>query len=227
VISGHHDGVPLVPLLFGVPGILVEGATVREGNKETAAANPDAWQVNIRQQAMDLTQSLLASGRYGQGFTLNEEPGATTASVLPYVMVLFLTHTDIRPSVYLKVTLKRPGEPARTTLYVCCLIQPRPLSGDNGLTANGGAPLKALVAQQLQTAIDVMLHDLQGKYERDDSKLVTVAAILPNQRTTPPVRGYELSEDDTSIVFTPKISVPFVGPQVWVMDKSAISLGRK
>lgn len=226
VIIGYHPGSPL-GLLFGAAGVLAQEAINTEQSKETAKADQATWQqLQIAQQASDLTQNLLASGRYGQTFTFKAEPDAPTVSVIPYVAITSVTETEIVPSVILKATLKRPGEPARTTQYVCCVTQPLPAAGDNGLTAKGGAPLKAVLAHQLETAVNVMLQDLAGAYPRDGSKTVGVKGIFPFQRIKLYLGGYNLFEDEHSLIFAPKGSLLYSGSQVFIMDKSAISIER-
>ena len=225
IIMGYHHGSPL-GILFGAAGMLAQGAINAEQSKETAQANQGAWQLHIVQQASDVTRAALASGRYGQAFTLEAQPDAPTVSIVPYVVITFVTETEIRPSVFLKATLRRPGQSARTSVYVCCVTQALPVAGDNGLTASGGAPLKAMLAHQLETAVGVMLQDLSGAYARDESKVVGVTAVFPYQRMKLSLGGYDLFEDDNSMIFAPRVGLLYSGSQIWIMDKSAIIIIR-
>ena len=226
IVLGHHGASPL-GLLFGPAGFAVQGAINTQISKEAAGTNEDFLSGDIAQEASDLTRHILASGGYGQRFALNAEAGAATASVTPYVVITFVSDAAVRPTVILKATLKPAGagEPPRTTQYLCCVGQPLPLDGDNGLRANGGQPLKSVLANELETAINVMLHDLEGAYTRD--KMVTVHGVFPFQTIKLFLRGYDLAEDEGTLVFSPKGSMLYSSPFVWVMDKSSISYESK
>ena len=222
IISGYQKG-GAVGLLFGPIGLIAQSAVNSGAAKGSVSNTGDALRIDIAQQAVKATQAALTSDRYAQNFTATADPRGPTLTVVPYVVITFKTDTDVRPYVFLKARLNtgRPGDASRSTRYICCVGQAFPLTGEAGLTANGGEPFRKLVEQELETAVKLMLDDVASPYVRDKAKMTHIEAAFPFGRTKLKLKGYILSEDQDSVI----VDLPgiFVFTGVEIMDKSAIS----
>jgi hypothetical protein len=226
VISGHQKASALGVIFAGGLGVLAESAVNSERGKRTVGSVENALQVDIGQAAAEATQNALKSGKYGQRFVLTADPGSPTLTVIAFIVITFVNDTEVRPYVVLKATLKPEpaGESSRSTRYFCCGGQPLALTGDNSLTADGGEPLRKLVAQELETAINVMLDDTSNPYVRDERKLINVEANFPFVRQKFKMKGYEISEDEHTIIFATKNTSSLdTTSGIHVLDKSTIS----
>ena len=222
LISGHQKGGP-AGLLFGPVGMLAQSAINSQVGKQAVSGAQDALHFDVSKQAEDDTRSVLQSGRYGQTFTLDGVSDGPALTVYAFASITFVTDTDVRPYVILKAVPKPSGDHQQTVRYICCGGEPLPLAGDNGLTANGGALLQKIFAQEVDGAVNLMLTDVAHPYTRDEQRLVAVDARFPFVRNRLRVTGYELSEDQDSIVFAPKLGSLIVFTGVEKMDKAAIS----
>ncbi|MFI4934029.1 MAG: hypothetical protein ACHP7N_05390 [Caulobacterales bacterium] len=224
LISGHQKG-GAVGLLFGPVGILAQSAINSQAGKQAVSGARDALRFDVPKQAEDETRSVLQSGRYGQIFTLDDGSDGPQLTVYAYASITFVTDTDVRPYVILKAVPKpeHSGDHQQTVRYICCAGEALPLAGDNGLTANGGALLQKIFAQEVDDAVNLMLTDAAHSYTRDEQNLVAVDAHFPFVRNRLRVTGYELSEDRDSIVFAPKLGSLIVFSGVEKMDKASIS----
>lgn len=222
IISGYQKGGAL-GLLLGPVGLVAQSAVNSGAAKESVSNTGDALRIDIAQQAVKVTQTALASDRYAQTFTATAHPGGPTLTVIPYVVVTFKTDTDVRPYVFLKAKLNNggPSDASRSTRYICCIGPALPLTGESGLTANGGEPFRKMVEQELEAAVKLMLDDVNSPYVRDKSKLTHIEAPFPFGRTRLKLKGYILSEDPNSVI----VDLPgiFVFTGVEMMDKSEVS----
>ena len=199
IVSGLQKGVGI---LFGAAGMLVQGAANSEATKEKVGSAEDALHVDLVQQATDITGDAITSGKYGQAFTSASDPDGPTLTVTPYAAITFVNKEDVVVHVFLKASFK-PGRsgPSWTTRYICCTTQPVRFGGDDGLAANGGQALKDTLAHEIAGAVDLMLHDVASGHTRDPHSALLVETYQPFMGKKWKIKGYKLSEDQTSIVF--------------------------
>ena len=223
VVSGHQKG-SLAGVLFGVLGVLAENAVDTQVNKGAVGGARSALHFDVAKQAEDDTRAALQSGRYGQAFSLDGGSDVPAMTVYAYASITFVSDTEVRPYVILKAVLKPSGGRQQTQRYICCAGEALPLAGDNGLTANGGERLQRILTHEADEAVNLMLTDTAHPYPRDEQRLVSVDAHQPFVRNRLRLTGYELSEDQDSIIFLPKIGKgAFVFYGVQKMDKATIS----
>lgn len=202
IISGHQKGGGL-GMLFGVVGLLVQSSANAEGGTSKVRNVQDDLRFDVTAKAVELTGTLLADEKYRQFFTLSPAAGGGTLTVVPYVVITFEGETDVRPYVVLKtkLTTGAPGERPKTIKYFCCEGKPLPLAGENGLAENNGAGLKALLASELDTALQVMLRDRSHPYPRDNQAKVSVNGYVPFVGKPFKFRGYDLGRyNDYSLI---------------------------
>jgi len=193
IISGHQKGGG-IGALFGVVGMLVQSSANASAGNSAVRNVQDDLRFDVTTRAAELTPTVLADDKYRQIFTLSPQPGGSTLTVVPYVVITFVNETEVRPYVVLKTKLSTgaPGESPRTIKYFCCEGRPLPLSGENGLAENGGARLKALLTSELETAIRVMLLDRSQPFVRNDQAKLTVQGSLPFIGKSVKFKGYDL-----------------------------------
>jgi len=224
VISGRQKG-GAAGLLLGPVGMLAQGAINTQAEKGAVGGVQNALRFDLAKLVEDDTRTALQSGQYGQAFTLEGVSTEAELTVYAYATVTFVNDTDARPFVVLKTVLKplRPGGRQQTLRYICCGGEAFPLSGDKGLAANGGALLQQVLTREVDGAVNLMLTDTAHPYPRDEQRQVVVDAHFPLASKKFRVSGYELFEDQDSIVFSPRLSNMIVFAGVLKMDKSAIS----
>jgi hypothetical protein len=193
IISGHQKGGAIGPI-FGLFGILVQGAANADAGKGAVRNVQDGLRFDVAAKAAEMTGPIVAGEKYGQKFTMSASAGGDTLSVVPYVVITFVNATDVRPYVVLKTTISPvvPGGSPRMIKYFCCEGAPMPLAGDDGLAANDGERLKALLTSQLETAIQVMLLDRSQTRSRDDQAKIAIEGSLPFVGKSIKVKGYDL-----------------------------------
>jgi hypothetical protein len=223
IIAGHQQGGG-IGILFGVAGMLVQGAVNSDIGKGRVQNVQDALHVDLVPQANELTQRLLASNRFGQAFNTSANPNGPTLSVVPYVVITYVNDTEVRPYVLLKTTLRKSpaGTTEWSTRYIASAGAPVPLVGDNSLTANGGQMLKSALSQDLEEAVTVMLDDVANRHVRDESKMEYVEANYPFMKPRLAAHGYLLADDGQWLVFAPKVGDVLVLSGVSILDKSVI-----
>ncbi len=224
IISGHQKG-GVLGVMFGALGVLAQSAANSEAGKGSVSDTQDVLRIDVVGDASEITHEALRSEKYSSTFTSAADTGGPTLSVTPYVAITFESDTQVRPFIVLKATLKsgRSGDASRSTRYFCCVGQPLPLTGEGSVTANGGQLLKDLLKHELERAVRVMLDDTANPYPRDEHKLINVEANYPFVRPRMKLRGYELWEDDNTVVVALKASSLVVFSGVQIMDKSAIT----
>jgi hypothetical protein len=157
----------------------------------------------VAAKAAEMTGTILATDSYRQTFTLSPNAGGATLSVVPYVVITFVTETDVRPYVVLKTTLTSgsPGTSPQKKKYFCCEGKPMPLAGENGLSENNGARLKELLTSELETAIHVMLLDRSQAYPRENRPKILAEGYLPFVGKKLKIKGYDLGRYNDYLLF--------------------------
>jgi hypothetical protein len=175
VISGHQKG-GFLGVLFGPIGMAVQSSSDAARGTAMVKNAEDALRFDAVAKAAELTTAILADERFQQRFTLSADGSRGTLTVTPYIVITLENETDARPYVVLKTRLSTgvPGEKPKALKYFCCQGKAQPLMGENGLTENDGAALKALLTSELETAIRVMLMDRMEPYPRDKEKKISV-----------------------------------------------------
>jgi hypothetical protein len=191
VISGHQGGGGL-GMLFGVVGMLVQSSINAEAGTGKVRNVEDDLRFDVRAKAIEMTNTIVAGDKFGTAFTLTPQPGGSTMTVTPYVVLTFVKKTqDVRPYIVLKTKVATDGDSGKTIKYFCCEGKALPLAS---LTENNGARLKELLTAELDTAINVMLLDRSGSFPRNDEAKVATNGMLPFVGKPLKWRGFDLGQ---------------------------------
>jgi len=219
IIFGHQKNS--VGFLFGVVGILAQNAVQSSQGASAVADVRTVLQVNLNHEAEEISTALIGSGQFGSAYRTGAGANGPVLTVNPYVVITFVNDVQVRPYVILKATLRGPKNNSLwTARYIASVDKPLPLEGIESYTADGGARLKAALAKELELDIKFMLADVASPRVRDDTKLLYVESSVPFMRQRLGMLGYEISQDDGSVVFAPKIGDALVMAGVHVLDKS-------
>jgi hypothetical protein len=176
VVSGYQGGGG-IGMLFGVVGLLVQSSINTEAATGKVRNVEDDLRFDVRAKAIEMTNAKLADDKFRTAFTLAPQPGGSTMTVTPYVVLTFVKKTeDLRPYVVLKTKVATGGDSGKTIKYFCCEGTALPLAS---LTENNGAKLKELLTAELDTATDVMLLDRSQPFPRSDETKITTNGMLP------------------------------------------------
>lgn len=189
VISGHQGGGG-IGMLFGVVGMLVQSSINAEAGTGKVRNVEDDLRFDVRAKAIEMTNTLVAGDKFRTAFTLTPQPGGSTMTVTPYVVLTFVKKTeDVRPYIVLKTKVATGGDSGKTIKYFCCEGKALPLAS---LTENNGAGLKELLSAELETAVNVMLLDRSQPFARNDEAKVATNGMLPFVGKPMKWRGFDL-----------------------------------
>jgi hypothetical protein len=223
IISGHQKGGAAPMLLFGVIGLAVQGSVNKGNGKEAMASAEQALTLVIDEEAKAKLQARLADPAYAGKFT--GEATDPKLEVTGAVVLSFAKDQEgVLPYVTLRVKLMGKGGKDKlwTTRYIASQGPRRPLMGEGGWTADGGAPLRAHVSELLDIAIGTMLKDIAAPYPRDEASLVTVRGFFPHVNKPLQVVGYKLAEENGRMLFLPKLGTTIVFAGVNVLDTATV-----
>lgn len=187
IIAGHQGGIGA---LFGPIGMLVQSSI----NADTATGKvrnvEDDLRFDVRARAIEMTNAIMTGDQFRTAFTLTPQPGGSTMTVTPYVVLTFVKKTeDVRPYVVLKTKVAINGDSGKAIKYFCCEGKALPLAS---LTENNGALLKELLTAELDTAINLMLLDRSQPFTRNDDAKINANGLLPFIGKPWKWRGYDL-----------------------------------
>ena len=213
VVSGHQKGGG-IGMLFGIVGVAIQSSANASGGTAKVRNVEDDLRFNATAKATELTQTILADGKFGQRFTL--QASDNMLNVVPYIVITFQNETEVRPYIVLKTKLFTAADQSpKAQKYFCCEGKALPLSGPGGLAENGGAGLKALLATELETAIRVMLQDRAQPYTRDKETRITVKGYLPFVGKPFKMKGYDLGKyNDYALIDFPSGMLVFGGVNI-------------
>lgn len=175
IISGHQGGG--IGALFGPIGMLVQSSINAEAGTGKVRNVEDDLRFDVRAKAIEMTNTIMAGDKFRTAFTLTPQPGGSTMTVTPYVVLTFVKKTeDVRPYIVLKTKVATGGDSGKAIKYFCCEGKPVPLAS---LTENSGARLKELLTAELDTAINVMLLDRSQPFPRNDEAKIATSGLLP------------------------------------------------
>ena len=189
VVSGYQGGGG-IGMLFGVVGVLVQSSINTEAGTGKVRNVEDDLRFDVRAKAIEMTNTIMAGDQFRTAFTLAPQPGGSTMTVTPYVVLTFVKKTDdVRPFIVLKTKVATGSDSGKTIKYFCCEGQALPLAS---LTENNGARLKELLTAELDTATNVMLLDRSQPFLRNDEAKVTTNGLLPFVGKPLKWRGFDL-----------------------------------
>jgi hypothetical protein len=196
IVSGHQKGGG-IGMLFGVVGMAIQSSANASGGTAKVRNVEDDLRFDAAAKATELTQAILADGKFGQRFTL--QASDNILNVVPYIVITFQGEDEVRPYIVLKTKLFTPADQSpKAQKYFCCEGKALALSG---LAENGGAGLKALLTAELDTAIRVMLQDRAQPYTRDKDTRISVKGYLPFVGKPFKMKGYDLGKyNDYSLI---------------------------
>jgi len=189
VVSGYQGGGG-IGMLFGVVGMLVQSSINTETGTGKVRNVEDDLRFDVRAKAIDMTNTIMAGDKFRTAFTLTPQPGGSTMTVTPYVVLTFVKKSDdVRPYIVLKTKVATGGDSGKTIKYFCCEGKPVPLAS---LTENNGARLKELLTGELDTAVNVMLLDRSQPFPRNDEAKLNTNGLLPFVGKPMKWRGFDL-----------------------------------
>jgi len=213
IVSGHQKGGG-IGMLFGIVGVAIQSSANASGGTAKVRNVEDDLRFNATAKATELTQTILADGKFGQRFTL--QASDNMLNVVPYIVITFQNETEVRPYIVLKTKLFTAADQSpKAQKYFCCEGKALPLSGPGGLAENGGAGLKDLLTAELDTAIRVMLQDRAQPYTRDKETRITVKGYLPFVGKPFKMKGYDLGKyNDYALIDFPSGMLVFGGVNI-------------
>lgn len=220
IVAGYNRGGG-AGLLFGIVGVLAQDAIETQSGKSAVKDVVTVLHVKLADQAQAISNSLVGSGQFGKAFISASSSDALVLSVDPFLVINYVSETDVRPFVVLKATLLGPmNKKIWASRYISSIDKAHPLEGDQSYTAQDGAMLKAAIARELETAIKAMLADVASPHIRDEGKLIYTETTVPFFKGPVGLVGYPISDDDQSVVVALKIPDALVFAGVHVLDKS-------
>lgn len=189
VVSGYQGGGG-VGMLFGVVGVLVQSSINADTGTGKVRSVEDDLRFDVRAKAIELTNTIVGSDQFRNAFTFTPQPGGSTMTVTPYVVLTFVKKTDdLRPYIVLKTKVATGSDSGKTIKYFCCEGKALPLAS---LTENNGARLKELLTAELDTAVNVMLLDRSKPFYRNDEAKLDTNGLLPFVGKPLKWRGFDL-----------------------------------
>jgi len=189
VVSGYQGGGG-IGMLFGVVGTLVQ-SSINAGTGTDKVRNvEDDLRFDVRAKSIEMVNTIIAGDNFRTAFTLTPQPGGSTMTVSPYVVLTFVKKTDdVRPYVVLKTKVATGTDTGKTIKYFCCEGKALPLAT---LTENNGARLKEVLTTELDTAVNVMLLDRSKPFPRNDEAKLDTNGLLPFIGKPLKWRGFDL-----------------------------------
>jgi len=166
VVSGYQGGGG-IGMLFGVVGTLVQSSINTGTGTEKVRNVEDDLRFDVRAKSIEMVNTMIAGDKFRTAFTLTPQPGGSTMTVTPYVVLTFVKKTDdVRPYIVLKTKVATGSDSGKTIKYFCCEGKALALAT---LTENTGARLKELLTAKLDTAVNVMLLDRSQTFSPERS----------------------------------------------------------
>lgn len=221
IVAGDHYSAGSM-LVGGLLGALIDTARSNVASKRLLKNNPEvALHFQLNDRAREITQTRLAQMSPGSVNTFAPD-GASRLQVWVTVILNF-THDQAyaRPYVWLKAGLVPAGIHHATwqTNYFASWGPARPMEGDGGWSADGGAELRRTVDLALQEAIHVMLADVSQPFPRDPSTLQIIKMDYPYDREAMNSKVYRLGEDEKFVYFMPKVGDTWGKAGVHAVDR--------
>jgi hypothetical protein len=225
IISGHQGNGTSFGFLNGI--IVVSGDALGP-HRDKSAGTPyeEALHISLVALAPQELRALLDSGPLSSKFTIAAEVSAPTLSIGGDVLLMFESEVLVRPYVILKAKLTPPrGRGVSWTMsYAASIGAARSLTGPNGWTSDGGAPLKLAVTAELNRVLAVMLRDVASPFVRDRNSKFAVQGQFPFMTKRLQLVGYLLGEDADAIYFLPNMPSTSLLAAVHIMEKSSITV---
>ncbi len=189
VVSGYQGGGG-IGLLFGVVGTLVQSSINAQTGTGKVRDVEEDLRFDVRARAIDMVNTAVAGDQFRTAFTLAPQPGGSTMTVTPYVVLTFVKKTDdVRPYIVLKTKVATGSDSGKTIKYFCCEGKALPLAT---LTENNGARLTEILTSELETAVNVMLLDRSQPFPRNDDAKLDTNGLLPFVGKPMKWRGFDL-----------------------------------
>ncbi len=189
VVSGYQGGGG-IGLLFGVVGTLVQSSINAQTGTGKVRDVEEDLRFDVRARAIDMVNTAVAGDQFRTAFTLAPQPGGSTMTVTPYVVLTFVKKTDdVRPYIVLKTKVATGSDSGKTIKYFCCEGKALPLAT---LTENNGARLTEILTSELETAVNVMLLDRSQPFPRNDEAKLDTNGLLPFVGKPMKWRGFDL-----------------------------------
>lgn len=224
LVSGHQSGQNTA-MLFGVLGVLVNGAMDAERGKTLLGEDKGLGAHDLVTATEQLVKDGIAADttsnlKFGSGST-----GTAQLTLLPFTVLSYVNGTDVRPYVVLKTTLKdATGTQVWSSRYISASAEARPMSGENGWMGDGAKLLKQAVEVSLKRSVDVMLRDVSGKSLRDPSKWMYVGGQYAFVKQPMKIKGNLVIDEPDYIAFTPRLGDVVVFTGVNIFDRKIVSI---
>lgn len=232
IISGHQKGSG-VGVMFGLLGVAIEHSMEKSAGHTAVQNAEQILHITLTEEGQRDVGTLLQSDEFRDKFVSQGHGAQLTVSGA--VIMTFIDDSNVMPFVVLRARLSPPksataaGSSAAPqsepwwTRYICGLGAPKALTGDNSWTADGGVALRAAISAELARALHAALADVLAPAPRDESHQVAVAGYYPFVRGRFELVGYDLAQDEQSVVFAPRIGDVNVIAGVNIMDRTIVT----
>lgn len=227
-ISGHQRG-QAASMMFGLLGAAIAHGANQERGKGLVGESEKSFKYDLVTAANGILAGKIKQHGGQKAFmTPDGKPakGGHNLSVIPYVVLTFVSDDMARPFVVLKASLQDPaGTEVWWSRYVSVVNQDRPLTGNDGWSRDDGKPLKEAVARALDDAADALVRDVTGKLPRSVARDVQLKARYVFVQQELDLPGKLVESDGRSVIFIPKIGdvVVFAGVNIFPRDMVKIS----
>ena len=227
-ISGHQRG-HAAGAAFGLIGMAIVHGTSADRGKQLVGGSEAQLRPELVAATTRMLDEKIRQLGYGKSLTVADAPpasGVHSVSLIPYVVLTFVSDRMSRPYVILKASLKDSGgSEIWWSRYISTLKDDRPLDGDDGWSRDGGKPLREAVGRALDSALDVMVRDLVGQLPRAAAKEVKLKARYAFVQQDLELPGKLVESNDNRVVFVPQIGdvVVFAGVNIFSRDLVQIS----
>jgi hypothetical protein len=226
-VSGHQTGAG-IDVLFGALGVLIAHAANESKAKGMLAGVESKLKPDMTASTKALLVAKINEHRLEKAMAVVDGPpakGATSVSLLPYVVLTYVSDTVARPFVVLKASARdASGSEIWWSRYISAVKETRPLAGENGWSGNDGQPFKQAVMRALASATDVAVRDIGGKVNRSASKDVKLKAKYVFMQEDYELAGKLVERNGNTVVFIPQIGDVVVFAGVNIFEKDLVQL---
>ena len=222
-ISGQQRG-HAAGMAFGLIGLaIVQGTSEARGKQLVGGSEAQLKPELVAATSKMLTEKIKHFGYENKLKVVDSQPrsGAHTLTLIPYVVLTFVTDRMSRPFVIVKASLNDSGgAEIWSSRYISTIKGHRPLDGDDSWGHEGGKPLRETAAQALDIALEVMVLDLVGKLPRSTARNVKLRAQYAFVQQELDLPGKLVESNENRVVFVPQIgdAVVFSGVNIFPKD---------
>lgn len=225
VVTGHQAGTQ-ASMAFGLLGVLV-GHVINSERGRSATGDASAMvSYDLASETERFIREDLVEGGNLQAAKGDETVNSgARVTVVPFGVLSFLDDTRARPYVVLRTTLRDDtGKEVWSTRYVAAAAGARPLSGEGGWLTDDAALLKQAMDSTLKRGVDVMLHDIAGRNQRDSKRQVMVGGNYAFIKQPLKLRGTVVEDEADHIAFAPQVGDVLTFSGVNIFERETVEI---